>query len=48
MQSPDVNMLVSAFRQDTAHHDRCRAWLGDVLVRPGSVLDLSEPVLSGI
>ena len=37
MQSPDVNVLVSAFRQDTSHHDRCRAWLDDVLSGRGQV-----------
>ena len=27
MQSPDVNVLVSAFRTDATHHERCRGWL---------------------
>ena len=47
MQSPDVNVLVSAFRQDTPHHDRCRAWLDDVLSGRGQV-GLSELALSGV
>lgn len=27
MRSPDVNVLVSAFREDAVHHQPCRAWL---------------------
>ena len=46
MQSPDFNVLVSAFRQDTPHHDRCRTWLDGVLSGPGQV-GLSELALSG-
>jgi uncharacterized protein len=28
---PDVNVLVNAFRRDAPEHDRCRAWLEDVV-----------------
>ena len=47
MQSPDVNVLVSAFREDAAHHDRCRAWL-DSTVSDHEPLGLSEFVLNGV
>ena len=47
MQSPDVNVLVSAFRADSEHHVRCRGWLDDALSQP-SELGLSELVLSGV
>lgn len=47
MQSPDVNVLVSAFRADAAHHDRCRAWL-DGAVSGREPVGLSELVLSGV
>ncbi len=47
MQSPDVNVLVSAFREDAAHHDRCRAWLEDAVSTRAS-LGVSELVLSGV
>ncbi len=47
MQSPDVNVLVSAFRADAAHHDRCRAWLDGVVSRREPV-GFSELVLSGV
>ena len=47
MQSPDVNVLVSAFRDDAVHHDRCRRWLADALAGRERV-GLSELVLSGV
>ena len=47
MQSPDVNVLVSAFREDAAHHHRCRAWLLGALAGREQV-GLSELVLSGV
>ena len=47
MQSPDVNVLVSAFRADAVHHDRCRAWL-DGAVSNREPVGLSELVLSGV
>ena len=47
MQSPDVNILVSAFREDAVHHERCRAWLNDALAGRERV-GLSELVLSGV
>ena len=47
MQSPDVNVLVSAFREDAAHHDRCREWLLGALSGRERV-GLSELVLSGV
>lgn len=46
MQSPDVNVLVSAFREDAVHHGRCRSWLMDT--RSGRErIGLSELALSG-
>lgn len=47
MQSPDVNVLVCAFRADAAHHDLCRAWLDGVISRREPV-GVSELVLSGV
>ena len=47
MQSPDVNILVSAFREDAVHHERCRVWLNDALAGRERV-GLSELVLSGV
>ena len=47
MQSPDVNVLVSAFREDAAHHGRCRKWLADSAAN-GDRVGLSELVLSGV
>lgn len=32
MQLADVNVLVNAFRTDTAHHEQCRGWLTEVLM----------------
>ena len=46
MQSPDVNVLVNACRQDAVHHDRCRAWLDSAVSRREPV-GVSELVLSG-
>lgn len=47
MQSPDVNILVSAFRQDADHHLRCRDWLETALSGTDQV-GFSELVLSGV
>ena len=47
MQSPDVNVLVSAFREDAVHHGLCRAWLVEASSRRHQV-GLSEIVLSGV
>ncbi len=47
MQSPDVNVLVSAFREDAVHHERCRTWLVEALSGRGRV-GLFELVLSGV
>ena len=47
MQSPDVNVLVSVFREDATHHKRCRAWLHGALSGREQV-GLSELVLSGV
>ena len=47
MQSPDVNVLVNAFREDAAHHGRCRSWLAGALSGRERV-GLSELVLSGV
>ena len=47
MQSPDVNVLVCAFRANAAHHDRCRAWL-DGVTSGREQVGVSELVLSGV
>ena len=47
MQSPDVNVLVNAFREDAAHHRRCRGWLTDTLSGRERI-GVSELVLSGV
>ena len=47
MQSPDVNVLVCAFREDAVHHERCRGWLERAL-RGRERVGLSELVLSGV
>ena len=47
MQSPDVNVLVSAFREDAVHHERCRRWLVEALSGRDRV-GLFELVLSGV
>lgn len=47
MQSPDVNVLVGAFRSDATHHALCRAWL-DGAVSGREPVGLSELVLSGV
>ncbi len=46
MQGPDVNVLVSAFREDATYHDRCRRWLLSA-VSGRDQIGLSELVLSG-
>ena len=47
MQSPDVNVLVNAFRQDADYHDRCRTWLSEAVSGRDQV-GISELVLSGV
>ena len=47
MQSPDVNVLVSAFREDAVHHEHCRAWLVEAFSGRDRV-GLFELVLSGV
>ena len=44
---PDVNVLVSAFRSDTADHVLCRNWLESV-VQGESRYGISPQVLSGV
>ena len=46
MQTPDVNVLVSAFRTDAPHHAVCKDWLEQALAGE-ELLALSELVLSG-
>lgn len=47
MQTPDVNVLVSAFRTDAPHHRICREWLDRALAGE-ELLAVSELVLSGV
>jgi hypothetical protein len=47
MQTPDVNVLVSAFRTDAPHHSLCRKWLEEALAAE-EMLGVSELVLSGV
>jgi toxin-antitoxin system PIN domain toxin len=44
---PDVNVLVHAFRADSADHSRCHAWLEGV-VRGATRFGMSPQVLSGV
>lgn len=46
MQIPDVNVLVSAFRDDATHHRVCRDWL-EAACAIDERLGLSELALSG-
>ena len=46
MQSPDVNVLVSAFRSDSGRHAVCREWLAGASAGRDRI-GLSELVLSG-
>lgn len=46
MLLPDVNVLIEAFRTDSAYHRQTRAWLEDAL-RGSEPLGLSDLVLSG-
>lgn len=46
MVLPDVNVLVYAHREDTAHHAGCRGWL-ETVVNGDAAFGLSELVLSG-
>lgn len=47
MLSPDVNILVSIYREDATHHRQCRHWLDKVLAA-GRRIGVSELVLSGL
>lgn len=46
MVLPDVNVLVYAHREDTAHHDACHEWLEDV-VNGDQAYGISDLILSG-
>jgi len=46
MQLPDVNVLVSAYRDDAPNHTSCRSWLESTLASDESFA-LSDLVLSG-
>ncbi|OGA96544.1 MAG: DNA-binding protein [Betaproteobacteria bacterium RIFCSPLOWO2_12_FULL_66_14] len=46
MVLPDVNVLVYAHREDTAHHGACREWLVAV-VNSDAAYAISDLVLSG-
>jgi hypothetical protein len=46
MVLPDVNVLVYAHREDTAHHAECRAWAEQV-INGDEAFGLSDLVLSG-
>lgn len=43
---PDVNVLVYAHREDTAHHAACRAWL-EAAINSDQAYGMAELVLSG-
>ncbi len=47
MLSPDVNILVSACREDAPHHLLCREWLEQALASEDLVA-ISELALSGV
>ena len=47
MQSPDVTVLVSAFREDAVHHRVSRRWLAEAVSGRESV-GLSELALGGV
>jgi toxin-antitoxin system PIN domain toxin len=44
---PDINVLVYAFRKDSADHAKCRAWL-DGVVNGDAAYGMSPQVLSGL
>ena len=46
MQSPDVNILVEAFRPGGEHHEVCRRWLDEAVNAPAP-LAVVPTVLSG-
>ncbi len=46
MRLPDVNVLVTAFRQDAPQHQTVRRWLDELIDSPAS-FGLSDLVLSG-
>ena len=47
MIAPDVNVLLYAFREESARHREYRTWLEESLAGPERVA-LFEPVLSGV
>lgn len=47
MMLPDVNILVNAFRSDSRSHERCRAWLNEVMNGQG-LYGMASQVLSGV
>lgn len=46
MVLPDVNILVSAYRDDTPEHGSCRSWL-ETILSGDEAFAISEHVLSG-
>ena len=46
MVLPDVNVLVYAHREDTAHHAACRSWV-EAVINGDEAFALSDLVLSG-
>lgn len=46
MYLPDVNILVHAYREDSARHEECRDWLEGVIESEGA-FGISDLVLSG-
>jgi len=47
MVLPDVNVLIYAFREDTAHHDAALTWLTDRLQDPGEEVIVPDLVWVG-
>lgn len=47
MMLPDVNVLLPAFRRDTATHKHCRAWL-DAVINGESRFGISPLVLAAV
>ncbi len=46
MLTPDVNVLVYAYRDDSPHHDKFREWLAE-LVNADAAFGVADIVLSG-
>ncbi len=47
MMLPDVNVLIHAFRQDSARHSEYRTWLQDLVDGPNAY-GISRQVLAGV